>query len=270
PDSTAWLALGIASASTSPSSLPVACSRPLAHNTTGFPAGRWRASSSATARTCWAGATIMTASCAAMRARSKVASMPASSATPGRTAELVWLALSSAPTSGSRAHKHTSRPARRSVCARAVPHAPPPITPRREKVMMRPSQEGPRLPSKHGLGADAQCLDAGTAEQHGADAVVLGCGLPHREAVLDALGWAHQCRLLDECVGHCGGGLLPASRKEGILDLDGRGLKAQAFDEVVVEILRPCAHATNVERHFRLERIAAGRNILAHGDADKG
>src|SRR5262245_13366337 len=278
PDSTAWLARGIVSHSTSPRSLPVACSRPLAHSRTGLRAGRCCASAPATERTCWAGATISTASCRATRPRSAVALTPAWSVTPGRNAEFMWLALISATTSGSRAHRHTWRPARHRVCASAVPHAPPPSTPRLENVPENVMSHAPcakgrrcrRLPSKHRLRTNAQGVDAGAAEQQGANAIVLGGRLPYFEPLLDAFGRTDERRLVNERVRHCGGGLLLAPREEGVLDLPGRCLKAQALDVIVVKILGARTHAANVERHFRLERVAARLQILAHGDAHKG
>src|SRR5262249_12764525 len=256
PDSTAPLACGMVSASTCPKSLPVACSRPLAHNTRGVPADTWAASAPATERTCWAGATIKMASWRAMCSRSVVASMPASSATFGRNARLVWRALISPTTSGSRAHKHTLRPVRHRVCASAVPQAPPPMTPRLVMViwarLAHCRRTRPPLPSKHRFRTNAQRFDAGAAEQHGADAVVLGSPFPRLETLLDALGRAHQRRLVDEGIRHCPSSLLLASSEEGVLDLGGRRLKAQALDIVVVEILGACPHAADIEGHFRL------------------
>ena len=47
-------------------------------------------------------------------------------------------------------------------------------------------------------------------------------------------------------------------------------LVAELLGEIVVEVLRPRAHAADVERELRLQRIAAGLQIVAHGDADIG
>src|SRR5262245_37380940 len=89
-----------------------------------------------------------------MSARSAVARRPVSSATPGRNGVLAWDALISATTSASRAHSTTSRPASRSVCARAVPHAPPPTMPTLSKVTVA-------LPCHPSLGPQPESRDLG-------------------------------------------------------------------------------------------------------------
>src|SRR5262245_2955452 len=99
--------------------------------TTGLASRRWLAGPGAWG---WAGATINTKSWAATSARSAVARTPGSNATLGRKGVLAWPALISATTSASRAHSTTPRPASRSVCASAVPHAPPPMMPMFWKV----------------------------------------------------------------------------------------------------------------------------------------
>ena len=55
--------------------------------------------------------------------------MAESSSIPGRKASLTRRVRMLSMTSGSRACSTTARPAAAALCARAVPHAPPPITP---------------------------------------------------------------------------------------------------------------------------------------------
>ncbi len=55
--------------------------------------------------------------------------MAESSSIPGRKASFMRRARMLSITSGSRACKTTARPAAAALCARAVPQAPPPITP---------------------------------------------------------------------------------------------------------------------------------------------
>src|SRR5437762_3547909 len=80
-------------------------------------------------------------------------------------------------------------------------------------------------------------LDAAAAEQHGADAIVLGRGLPGLQPLLDVLRRAHQRRLVDQRVGYRGGRLFAVPRQEGILDLRRSRLVAHAPHVLVVEIL---------------------------------
>ena len=46
----------------------------------------------------------------------------------------------------------------------------------------------------------------------------------------------------------------------------GRSLVAEALDQVVVIVLRPCPHAADIEGELRPDRIAAGREIVADAD----
>ena len=88
---------------TSPSSLPLACSNPFAQSTSGLPSASCWPRASPTSRTCCAGATISTTSRAAMSASCAVARKRRSSVAPGRNSVLAWRPLMSSTTSGSRA-----------------------------------------------------------------------------------------------------------------------------------------------------------------------
>ena len=126
---------------------------------------------------------------------------------------------------------------------------------------------GPQfLRLENGFGDDTQRIDAGAAQQHGADLAVLGALLPNLQPILDAFGRANQRRLVYEAVRNGGDRLVAAPVQVGILDLRGRRLVSHALDVVVVEILAARAHAADVKRHLRLDGVAAGLQVLAHRD----
>src|SRR3546814_5772556 len=87
---------------------------------------------------------------------------------------------------------------------------------------------------------------------------------------LDPVGVADEVQLVHELVRYRCDGLRPATAEEGVLDLRRRILVAVALGEVVVEILGPRAHAADVQREFRLDRVAAGLEVVAHADAHIG
>src|SRR3546814_9221186 len=116
------------------------------------------------------------------------------------------------------------------------------------------------------FGADAQSLDRGAAEQDGADRAVLRRRLPGLQPVLDPVGVADEAQLVHELVWYRCDGLRPATAEEGVLDLRRRILVAVALGEVVVEILGPRAHAADVQREFRLDRVAAGLEVVARSE----
>src|SRR5690348_5558790 len=121
---------------------------PLVHNTNGTSLGKCGARCPAIARRCCAGVASKTASACAATASSPVARMPRSSLMPGRKIGFSAATETAATTSASRAHRTTSRPARRRTCANAVPQAPPPRMP---NVCMKnyASRASPRA-MKHG------------------------------------------------------------------------------------------------------------------------
>src|SRR6266446_4785096 len=131
PDRIASFAPGKTAAAASLISAPVFSSTPLAQITTAAPGRSEGASQPAISRKCWAGTASRTAFADAAIASSPVAAIAGSMAMPGRKSGFSWRSLIAATTSPSRAHKITSRPARRAVTASAVPQAPPPMMPMR-------------------------------------------------------------------------------------------------------------------------------------------
>ncbi|MNI93448.1 hypothetical protein D3C73_1514060 [compost metagenome] len=95
----------------------------------GRPGRACAAKAASVARMCWAGGTARIRSQPARSARSGVTAMPGSSSTPGRKASLIRRARMLSMTSASRACSVTFSPAAAALWARAVPQAPPPITP---------------------------------------------------------------------------------------------------------------------------------------------
>ncbi len=85
--------------------------------------------------------------------------------------------------------------------------------------------------------------------------------------MLDPVRRADERGLVDERIGHGGSRRLALAGKEQILDLGRGGLIAHALDEIVVEILVPRPHATDVERELRPDRVAADLDVVAHADA---
>ena len=85
---------------------------------------------------------------------------------------------------------------------------------------------------KYRLGDDAHRSNIGAGQHEGADPVLFRDVLPGLEAVADAVGGADQRDLVDEGVGHRGGGRLALAVEEQVLDLDGRPLIPDAAGEI--------------------------------------
>ena len=93
---------------------------------------------------------------------------------------------------------------------------------------------------------------------------------PGLQAILNAVGAADQRDLVHERVRYRRDRLGALAGEKGVLDLQRSLFVAEVLGEVVVEVLGPGTHAADIEREFRLQRIAAGLQVRPHGDADIG
>ena len=129
PDRIATGLPGAIWAATSLISRPLTASTPLLATTSGTPSARTGSASASVTRKYCAGVaqTSRSLSRAAWRI-ADVARIAGSSGTSRRKTGFSWRSLMSRTVAGSFAHSVTSSPARASVCASAVPHAPAPMT----------------------------------------------------------------------------------------------------------------------------------------------
>src|SRR5205809_1529550 len=92
--------------------------------------------------------------------------------------------------------------------------------------------------------------------------------LPDSELILDALAWAAQGDLIDEFIGYSGDRFVLFAGEVEVLNCLCRFLVTVPAGEVVVEVLSPRAHASDVQRQIRLHVHAASVYVIADYDAD--
>src|SRR5262249_1785066 len=92
---------------------------------------------------------------------------------------------------------------------------------------------------------------------------------PLLHLVADLLFRADQRERIDKFVWNRGRGLLLLTVEEQVLDFLGRLAPSLTRDVIVVEVLAARAHAADVERNSRLQRIARRLYVVVHHEVDR-